>query len=184
MTAARTGPAGAALILGLLAPLPGQARVASIPLAELTRRADFIAEVHVDAIETFDGLRVARAVPTTVLKGDPAPRTVYFVAEPTWKCDTSTGAVGSPALVFLTRAKTDRVTRRGKPTARVTARPLYLIAHSGRGLLPITIARGEQVVQRAAPGLLFPRTLRDMPGVPGLCRLADVETLIRHAGNL
>ncbi len=154
-----------ALLMASVLAVPAQARVARTTLVDLARNADAIVIARVEGVPSFDGLPVARAVPTRVLKGNLGQGPLHFVAGPTWSCDMSTAVRGETVLLFLNRAETDRFSRKGyrQPGARVPVKPLYTLAHSGRGRMPLRTVQGRTHVvlpfDVEAPG--------EVPVVPG-----------------
>jgi hypothetical protein len=154
------------MVCGLVAAFPGEAKVGRIKLGELIRGSDCILLAQVEQMLTIDGLKVAKAVPRQVLKGSPNVTTLYFVADKTWTCDISTAQTGETALLFLVKAKSDRIERRmiRKPTARVTLKPLFLIGDSGRGRMPMRTVKGRTYVTLWTGDVELPTQIRNIPG--------------------
>lgn len=161
-----------------------EAKVGTMRLAELIRRSDSVVVAQVRQIVTIDGLRIAQAVPQEVLKGTATGATLYFVADRTWTCDTSTAQVGEAALLFLNRAESEQIERRllGQPSAHVTLKPLFRIAHSGRGRMPLCRVKGQPYVV-VPSGVELPAAIKTIERA-GLrlfnraVRLADLGKLI------
>jgi hypothetical protein len=183
---------GFSLALGLAiatVSVPGEAKVARTTLGQLIMGSEAIMIAHVEGLLSFDGLTVARAVPARVLKGRERGTPIYFVAGPTWACDTSTAVRGETVLLFLLHAKSARVERRHihRPTARVAVQPLYFLDAAGRGRLPIREVNGQPTVlirnrEIEVSAGLRPVSTTDHPwaGPVGHFRLADVEKTIRN----
>lgn len=148
------------------------ARVPSIWLAELIKGADCIVLAKVDGLLAYEDLTVARAVPIRTLKGDAEAKRFYFVAGRTWACDVSAAERGEIALLFLTRAKSERVSRHllGKPAARVSVKPLFFIAHAGSGRMPLRTVKGQPHVTVRLGDIHLP------------ARIPTVRTRIQTAG--
>jgi len=164
------------------------ARVGRVDLKELVHQADCIALARVDGLLSYDGLTVARAVPLRVLKGGAATRTLYFVADPMWRCDVSHAVRGETALLFLQRAESDRVDRTNllKPPARVTVRPFYFLSHAGRGRMPVGVKKDPPTVMIHTVELRVPEHFHPVvvkgqrpDRWSGTFHLAEVEAFIR-----
>ncbi len=150
---------------------PADAKVRNIRLRELIKQSDYVLLARVSWVVRFDGLHVAMADPIDVFKGEPRLEPIYFVADSTWTCDTSTAVRGETALLFLTKAKSQRVDLIGRKPAKVKANPLYFISHSGRGRMPLKTIDGWPCVNVQSEVLLpasvqpIPRPIR--PYIPG-----------------
>ena len=81
-------------------------KVAPTTLKELTVSADLIVVGKVTKVTSVKGLRVAEVQVTTTLKGQ-SPNTIYYLAQPTWICDTTGATVGEETLFFFTKYKFD-----------------------------------------------------------------------------
>jgi hypothetical protein len=82
------------------------AKVAPTTLKELTASSDLIVVGKVTAVTSIKGLRVAEVQVTTTLKGE-SPSTIYYLAQPTWICDTTGATVGEETLFFFTKYRFD-----------------------------------------------------------------------------
>jgi hypothetical protein len=142
------------------------ASVGSVSVAELARQADCIALARVDGVRTVDGLKVAKVSPQKVWKGNLKSGSVYLVAEPMWTCDTSTAKPGETVLLFMRRAKGPVVERRfwRKPPARVRLSPLFFIAHSGRGRMPLRVVGGKTYVTLWTGDVTLPSHIKTIAG--------------------
>jgi hypothetical protein len=97
-------------------------KVATIQLTNLIGDSELIVVATVKSVSfPLFGKRYAKAEVTEVWKGT-AATTIDFLASPTWTCDTSKAVSGETVLLFLKKS--------GKSRS-------YLIAHSGRGRLPL-----------------------------------------------
>jgi hypothetical protein len=138
---------------------PLEAKVRPTTLVQLARESEYIVLARVEDLLTSNGLRVAKAVPQTTLKGVEDTSAFYFVAERTWTCDTSTALKGETALLFLCRSPGGTVEREllHKPTVHVPLRPLFFIGHSGRGRMPLRVVDGLTCVMVPGDVLLGTR---------------------------
>lgn len=165
---------GVLLVLAVFAAQQvGRAKVPSVSVAELARQADCIALARVDGVRTIDGLKVAKVALRKVWKGSFRGGNVYIVAEPRWTCDTGTAMPGETVLLFLQRAK-HPVVDRGfwrKPPVHVRLSPLFFIAHSGRGRMPLRVVGGKTYVTLWTSDVTLPSHVKTIAG-PG-ARHAD-----------
>jgi hypothetical protein len=109
------------------------AEVAEIPLKELVTRSDLIVLAKVSKVEDgpadikteddrfFPRVKVATAQVVETWKGT-ALQEVRYVASPLWTCDISDAEKGERVVLFLE-------SRKGSP--------ILMIAHSGRGRMPL-----------------------------------------------
>jgi hypothetical protein len=181
---------------GLVAAFPGEARVRSIKLSELIRGSDYIVLARVDRVLTIDGLKVAKAVSRQALKGPPNGKAFYFIADRTWTCDISAAETGETALLFLVRARSDRIERRmiRMPTAHVTLKPLFHIADSGRGRMPLRTVNGQTYVTLWTDDVELPARITTIAGperytfirsalLSDICDMIQVQVGRRAAGS-
>lgn len=138
-----------ALFVFLLGPaLPGRAKVASIPLDEMIDASEVVVVAQVESVSRtfiFFGSRYAQAKVLEVWKGNPGAE-IEFLASPTWTCDISDAEVGETAVLFLERSGSS-----------------YVIAHSGRGRLPIRQIEGRPY-GTIWPGVILPENVGTRPG--------------------
>jgi hypothetical protein len=141
----------ASFTLLLMADSSAHARVAPIKLDELALENDGIAVARVDRIVTVGGVRVAEASVTRPLQGMESVRRFAFIAQPTWTCDVSNAVWGETVVLFLTKVRDTRIIDReiaeffprmssqfhSAWVKRHSSLPLYEIADSGRGRLPV-----------------------------------------------
>jgi hypothetical protein len=116
------------LFLFVLLAAVAPASVASVSLPDIARQSDLIVIADVTSLDTVQGMKVAMAEVRHGYKGNPL--TVRFLAQPTWKCDTSTAVVGERVLLFL--AKGSRYPADSRQ-ARLGKSGVYMLSHSGRG---------------------------------------------------
>lgn len=76
------------------------AKVAATTLRELTSGADMIVVGRVADILKVKAVRLAAVEVIETLKGTPHKR-IYYLAQPTWTCDITTGRIGETALFFF-----------------------------------------------------------------------------------
>jgi hypothetical protein len=121
--------------------LPGVvlAEVAEIPLKRLVAQSDMIVVARVTKVEDgradvkteddrfFPRVKVATAEVIETWKGTPL-REVRYVASPLWTCDISDAEMGERVVLFLR-------SRKGSP--------IMMIAHSGRGRMPLREVEGK-----------------------------------------
>jgi hypothetical protein len=184
-------------------------RVAPTTLKELTLRADAIALAKVERIEQMSGRKLATATVLRPLKALEAGSRFRFLAEPTWACDSSTAVAGEVVLLFLARPLGSQFkaffpgmpwTTDLKRPQRLNGMQFYLIAHAGRGRIPVEVRAGRNFLRAwrygvdpvAASdlwinGVQMPTMLRDInptrsgPDYPFLVSLQEVgETILRY----
>jgi hypothetical protein len=121
--------------------LPGVvwAEVVEIPLQKLVAQSDLIVVARVTKVEDgpadvkteddrfFPRVKVATAEVIETWKGTPL-REVRYVASPLWTCDISDAEKGERVVLFLG-------SRKGSP--------IMMIAHSGRGRMPLREVEGK-----------------------------------------
>lgn len=78
-----------------------QSKVAATTLHDLTAGSGLIVIGRVTRSLEVKGVRVAEVQVTSTLKGSAYP-TIYYLAQPTWICDITSGTVGEEALFFFT----------------------------------------------------------------------------------
>jgi hypothetical protein len=81
-------------------------KVAPTTLRELTASSDLIVVGKVTTVISVKGLHVAQLQVTTTIKGR-SPSTIYYLAQPTWICDTTSATVGEETLFFFTKYRFD-----------------------------------------------------------------------------
>lgn len=132
---------------------PASAQPATTMLRELARSAAIIAVTRVIRVERVGGVKVASVRVLRPIKGARAGQTLSYIAQPTWTCDTSTAALGETTLLFLDRFEGQRFAAfYPREYARLSAEqarrrrervPIYQVAQSGAGRMPILVRRGE-----------------------------------------
>lgn len=126
----------------ILGPLVIFARMSSPTLAALTRSADAIFLVRVDAISTDSSTSaLASAHVLDVWKGA-LVQTVSYKASPGFACDMSSATIGKSAVIFL----------KGNSQQGVMS-----IAYAGRGQMLINDVEGKAYV--SLTGVLLPKEL-------------------------
>jgi len=172
-----------------------EAKVAVMGLDDLIRSSEGIAVAKVDRVETFEGVKLARAVVLSPLKGLRRGQTVAFVAQPTWTCDSSTAVAGETILLFLSavdsrrgislKGLTDEVSAAKLATSVEAAygkdTRLYLISNSGLGRRPVVVEGGKSW---ASPGYFRNGerpALLPKPTEAGLVPLDSLTAYIRKA---
>jgi hypothetical protein len=93
-------------------------KVAPTTLRELTASSDLIVVGEVTRVTSIKGLRVAEVRVTTTIKGQ-SPSTIYYLAQPTWICDTTGATVGKETLFFFTKYRFDP-----QPTSMAYVKPI------------------------------------------------------------
>jgi hypothetical protein len=81
-------------------------KVASTTLRELRNNSDLIVVGKATTVTSVKGVRVAQVQVTATIKGR-SPSTIYYLAQPTWICDTTGATVGEETLFFFTRYSFD-----------------------------------------------------------------------------
>ena len=81
-------------------------KVVPTTLKELTAHAELIVVGKVGRVTTVKGLRVAEVRVSASIKGN-SPTTIYYLAQPTWVCDTSSATIGEETLFFFSKYKFD-----------------------------------------------------------------------------
>ncbi len=128
-----------------------QAKVATIRIGELARESDLILVAEVQRVEVKAGVKIARVRVIRFVKGE-AECSITFVAEPTWRCDTSAAVPGERVLLYLAAAVDPQErTLNGKNVDAVQASckregtQLDVLSHSGRGRIPLSLNQGQWV---------------------------------------
>ena len=120
-------------LCAFLSAAPASAKVAAISLDKLVATSEEIVIATVTELSPASPLReelvLASAQVKRTLKGS-VTGTFQFLASPTWTCDTSTAELGETVLLFLNG---DRGSH-------------YIIAHSGRGRMPLRIVDNKTYV--------------------------------------
>jgi len=107
--------AALAIVLGSFSTAPSVApalEIAPIELVDATAAADLIVRGRIARVVTLPcaeepsewfsgGLVVAEIAVERVLKGDPSVKRALYLAQPTWICDATSGAVGDKGLFLL-----------------------------------------------------------------------------------
>jgi hypothetical protein len=109
-------------------------------------------------------IKVATARIVEVWKGKAGPE-VRYIASPTWTCDISEAKVGEPVVLFLSKSKSV---------------PFMLIAHSGRGRMPIRDVKGKRQATIWVIDIGLPRGVKTIPGPEpeyGFIRSVDFDDL-------
>jgi hypothetical protein len=135
------------------------AEVARITLSKLIDTSELIVVARETTVE--DGpanvnlergaaspVKVATARIVEVWKGKTGHE-VRYIASPTWTCDISEAKVGEPVVLFLRKSKTE---------------PFMLIAHSGRGRMPIRDMNGKRQATIWVIDVELPRGVATIPG--------------------
>jgi hypothetical protein len=135
------------------------AKVAEIALKELVARSDVIVLAKVLKVEDgptdikteddrFPRVKVATAQIIETWKGTPL-REVRYVASPLWTCDISGGEKGERTVLFLE-------SRKGSP--------IMMIAHSGRGRMPLHEVEGKSYATIWSKDVQLPKGTATIPG--------------------
>jgi hypothetical protein len=164
------------LALGFaLSASPLWARVADISLKELVDGCDLIVVATVSKVEDAPGdlklgeevtvpVEIATARVLEVWKGN-APREVRYVASPTWTCDVSDAKVGERVVLFLKKPE---------------GWPIRVIAHAGRGRMPIRDVNGKLYATIRADDVRLPTgvsTISDSESKYQFIRAVDLSLL-------
>jgi len=137
-----------AVLLGALIACPtAEAMVGTISLSKLIATSDAIVVAQVVRVSGSPDERYATANVLRSLKG-PLSEPFRFLASPSWTCDTADAHDGEVVLLFLNR-------KDGQS---------FLIAHSGRGRMPLRRAFGKTYVTLVANVVILPP---DAPVIPG-----------------
>jgi hypothetical protein len=139
-----------ALATSLALTTTAHAKVARVELSKMAISADLVFIGEVGTVHEMAGVSVAMVRVIEDLKGG-APPVAYYLAQPTWICDTSAAQAREKALFFLD--KSDVRPEVQMPSGDFKRRPrrfqkdlhrlmgpgdLFVLAHSGRGRMPIT----------------------------------------------
>jgi hypothetical protein len=135
------------------------AMVAEIAFKELVVHSDLIVLAKVLTIEetppeTKSGddrippVKVATAQVIETWKGAPL-REVRYIASPLWTCDSSSAERGERAVLFLENRK---------------GSPIMVIAHSGRGRMPLREVEGRSYATIWSEDVQLPKGTATIPG--------------------
>lgn len=171
-----------------------QAKVGTISIGELAQGSDLILVAEVQRVEVKAGVKIARVRVIRFVKGK-AECPIAFVAEPTWACDTSAALPGKRVLLYLTAAvDPQEQTLNGKNVRAVQASckregtQLYVLSHSGRGRIPLSLNKGQWVApvtrgDARGPGLnlslYIPRPVTTVLTSPGHRAVPLAELITR-----
>jgi hypothetical protein len=127
-------------------------KVKAITVNELYKMSPVIIRAKVDTIENVVGIRVAMGTVLDTYKGRVSRAKVAFIAQPTWECDVSNAKKGEDILLYLYPAAP------GPPRSEILdvsgalnhlnqlGRPLFFIAHSGRGRFQLTKGKLDDTI--------------------------------------
>jgi len=143
------------------------AMVSPTTLEELSRMSDVIVVGRDVRVFEVEGWRVAELEVERILDGVLDARTLYYLAEPTWGCDIATATPGERSLLFLRRdtarageAELFYQPDRAAPPIVAGSRPIYGIAHAGRGRMPIyDDSSGREFVTLVTADIELPTSL-------------------------
>ncbi len=165
------------IVIGIVIVLAdtSSARVMPIRLEAMAQQADAIVIGHVERIRTIEGLPVAEVRVLRSLKGAGVSLTVWILAQGTWTCDISEAVTGETALWFLSSSTMDLYQlppdkeRLERLRTALQDRPLFFIAASGRGRMPIrrvdeTDYADAWVGDSGESDIVFPHGLQLLPG--------------------
>ncbi len=139
----------ASLTVISLIPSLARAMVAPIKFHELVANSEVIVVAQVTKIDIRgkdEEIATARVVQTW--KGTPGAE-VRFLASPTWTCDISDAEIGEHVVLFLTRSKDSAI---------------LIIAHSGRGRMPLREVEGKSYATIWADDVILPEGTSTLPG--------------------
>ncbi len=124
----------------------GHARVGNMTFADLLKGSQAVVVGRVTRIDWVEGVRVATAEVSQSIKG--SRKSVRFIAEATWACDTSDAVVGETALLCLTSFDARPYNTKRSLTG------VFQLGHSGRGRIPLVLQNGVWTarVRRSKPG--------------------------------
>lgn len=138
-----------------------------IPLHQMVKTATLIAITQVEKVEVVEGIRIARVVVLRTFKGGMPGQRFTYIAEPTWRCDTSKALPGETALLFLFPAQTEHLFENDNKSkeaqyARVLKSglrgvSLYQIVSNGGGRMPIRTWGGREHILRQWTAVLPPK---------------------------
>ncbi len=156
-------------------------------------------------VSIVKGVRFARVNVLKTYKG-PELHEIFFLAQPTWVCDTSKAIEGETTLLFLrsyrdTREGLDQmylsplVSRKDLAQAGLGT-SIFSIVDSGRGRMPVHLIKGQEYATLWVGDVLLPASMHTVPGPDPKyrfirsVRLTDVIELVSdsnvapaHIGN-
>ena len=156
----------AAAVLALWA-APSLAKVASTTLRELVAGANVIAIAEDVELFEVEGWTIARARIAHTLKGGELGPDLYYLASPTWTCDIAHGKVGEQAVLFLREPPPEyRTPRRdlGRIQPALGRNTIYLVAHAGRGRMPIYFRGHSRYAEIWTNDIRLPQGVTTEPG--------------------
>jgi hypothetical protein len=168
-----------------LATTAAVAKVASTTLVELVAGADVIVVAQDVELFEIEGWTIARARVSRTLKGTNASPDVYYLASSTWQCDTARGEIGESAVLFLRELPPDLQTQRtdlGRLQPSIGRETVYVVAHAGRGRMPIYTRSGSKYAEIWSDDVRLPKDISTEPGreaeYSGFIRGVRLELLV------
>jgi hypothetical protein len=138
-------------------------------LENLVAEANLIVVGKVVKVHEAGGVKIAEANVIQTYKGNSSLKRVYYLASPTWTCDTSTAIEGETALLFLSSYSDWRSSHlvteqswatRGKLAWIVGNQPFFSLANSGSGRLPFTSETSYyENAQLSVEDVIFPDSI-------------------------
>lgn len=145
-----------------------QARVGPASLADMSNGSNYITLAHVESVKSINGVKIASVLTEKVFKGRFTNSRFYVLAEPTWQCDISEAIPGERVLLFLNPTKNSvvhfRFGYRKKAAVRISHTPLFSIAHSGRGRMPLRKIKGKDYITVYTYGVTLPSNIKTVNG--------------------
>lgn len=162
-----------------------QAKVGSISFEDLASSSEQIVIGKVETVTSIEDVRVAKVAVTRTLKGTPVNE-LYYLAEPTWTCDITSAEVGETALFFFYKygftanpksretlpdgqilLKTDYeepLGFRAQIESLTKGNSFWMVAHSGRGRMPLRTINGVDYVTLWTEDVILPKRIKTVEG--------------------
>jgi hypothetical protein len=161
----------ALIVVGL--ECPAAAKVAPVPFERLVQSSDIIVVAQVESVHTgWSKKKMATASVLEAWKGE-SGEAVKFLASPKFTCDINDAVEGERVVLFLYL----------RPF-----RSSYIIAHRGRGRMPITDIDGNEYATIWSKDIILPEGTPTLPGMQpeygDFIRSIDLEILKDAVQNI
>lgn len=149
--------------------VPALAKLGPTKLEELIKGADFIVTGKVVKVHQAGRIKLAEVEIDKTYKGNTTLKNIFYLATPTWTCDTSGANEGETSLLLLKTMSDWRTLSiiseqsavvRKQLSSLIGGRPFFGITVSGLGRMPFTYALSKQDQFVVSEEVIFPDTFK------------------------